>query len=210
MSDDPTRPPDLKAIWKEQRLEIPPVAVETLRRNAKRLQRRRLRAMIQETLGAIVLIVLAGLYLYERNLQPGGLDRSDIVLETGMGLAILFAVFYAWRVLVLFRPRRVPDDTAACLDFHRRELEQHRDLVRGLWRWTLVPLLPWAALISVGRWIGPPVAGRAPWLDHLLILVTAVFFLENAALVWLWQQHRADRLQDQIDDLDALGQEDAR
>ncbi len=53
-------------------------------------------------------------------------------------------------------------------------------------------------------------AGRAPWLDHLLILVTAVFFLENAALVWLWQQHRADRLQDQIDDLDALGQEDAR
>ncbi len=34
--------------------------------------------------------------------------------------------------------------------------------------------------------------------------------LETGALVWLWQQHRADRLQDQIDELDTLGREDAR
>ena len=210
MTDDPTRAPDLKAIWQDQRLEIPAVAVATLRRNAKRLQRRRLRAMIQETLGAIFLIAVATLYFYQRSLQPGGLDLSDVVLEASMGLAILFGVFYAWRVVVLFRPRRVPDDTAACLNFHRRELERHRDLVRGLWRWTLVPLLPWAALISVGRWIGASPPGRSAALDHLIILASAVFMLETGTLIWLWQQHRADRLQDQIDELDALGREDVR
>ena len=210
MTDDPTGPPDIKAIWQDQRLEIPAVAVATLRRNARRLQRRRLRAMIQETVGAIFLIVMSVFYFRNRGLQPGPLDLSDIVLEAGMGLAILFGVFYAWRVVVLFRPRRVPDDAAACLDFHRRELERHRDLVRGLWRWTLAPLLPWAALISVGRWIGPSPPGRSAGLDHLIILASAVFMLETGALVWLWQQHRADRLQDQIDELDTLGREDAR
>jgi hypothetical protein len=210
MTDDPIRPPDLKALWKDQRLEIPPVTVETVRRNARRLQRRRLRVMIQETLGASALIVLAGLAIRLRGLQPWALDLSDVAIDAGMGLAILWAVFYAWRVLVLFRPRRVPDDAAACLDFHRRELERQRDIVRGLWRWAIVPLLPVMILLFVGLWLGSPAPGRAPWLHHLPILAAVAFQLESLVLVWLWQQHRADRLQDQIDALDALGKEEAR
>jgi hypothetical protein len=104
----------------------------------------------------------------------------------------------------------VPDDGAACLDFHRRELERQRNLVRGVWRWALVPLLPIMGLLLIGRWIGPPAINRSQWLDHLSIIAAAVFMLETCVLQWLWCQYRADRLQDQIDELDALGKEQAR
>ncbi len=209
MSDDPTRPPDLKAMWQGQRLEIPPVAVETVRRNARRLQRRRLWVLIRETLGVVLLVVMVGVSIRLRNLQPGPRDLSDVVTEVGMGLLVLYMVFYAWRALVLLRPRRVPDDTVACLAFHRRELERQRDLVRKL-RWALVPLFPLEILILAGLWIGPPAPGRAPWLHHLTILASAAFMLETIVLAWLWSLYRADRWQDRIDELDALGKEEAR
>lgn len=209
MTDDPTRPPDIKALWKDQSLDISPLVVAAVRQKAKRLQRRRLWIVIRETVAAIALIALSGLYVRLISLQ-GVLDLSDAMMEAGMALMIVFAVFYGWRVLVLFRPRRLPDDTVACLDFHRRELERQRDLARGVWRWALVPLLPIEGLVLLGRWIGAPAGGRAGWIDHLIILAAAVFMLENCVLVWLWNQHRADRWQDQIDELDALGQEQAR
>jgi hypothetical protein len=209
MSDDRAPPPDLKAIWKGQRLEIPPVTVERVRRNARRLQRRRLGVVIREGLAAVLLVVMAGLYIRLLSLQ-GVLTLSEAVTEAGMALMLLFAVFYGWRILVLFRPRRVPDDTVACLDFHRRELVRQRDLARGLWRWTVVPLIPIVAVIYTGRWIGPPAGGRAQWLDHLVIIAGAVIMLETCVLGWLWNQHRANHWQDQIDELDALGEEETR
>jgi hypothetical protein len=209
MSDDQTRPPDVKAIWKGQRLEIPPVAVETVRRNARRLQRRRLWTVIQGTMASILLVVVAVPYIRVRALQ-GPPELSDALQEAGMGLLILYAIFYGWRVLVLFRPRRVPNDAAACLDFHRLELERHRDTVRGLWRWALIPVLPSMGLLLIGRWIGPPAINRSQWLDHLTILGAAVFMLETCIMHWLWNEHRADRWQDRIDELDAIGKEEAR
>jgi hypothetical protein len=209
MTDDPTPPPDIKAIWKDQPLEIPPLVVAAVRRKARRLQQRRLWIMIRETVAALVLVAISGLYIRLVSIQ-GVLELYDAMIGAGMGLMILFAVFYGWRILVLFRPRRLPDDTVACLDFHRRELERQRDLVRGAWRWVLVPLVPIWSLLLIGRWIGASAGGHARWLDHLTILASAVFMLENCFLMWLWNQHRADRWQDQIDELDALGQEETR
>jgi hypothetical protein len=209
MSDDRTPPPDFKALWKGQRLEVPPLAVETIRRKARGLQRRRLWTVIMGLAASLLLVAEAVLYVRVRVLQ-GRPDLSDVLQEASMGLFVLYAVFYGWRVLVLFRPRRLPDDSAACLDFHRRELERHRDTVRGLWRWALIPTLPIMAMLFLGRWIGAPPINRAQWIDHLVILATAIFMLETAVLHWLWNQHRADRWQDRIDELDALGREEAR
>ena len=209
MTDDPTRPPDLKAIWKDQRLEIPPVAEATLRRNARRLQRRRVWTLIRETLGVVLLVVMVGFYARIRSLQPGPMDLSEVVTETGMGLLVVYVLFYVCRVFVLFRPRRVPDDAVACLAFHRHELERQRDLARGL-RWAIIPLIPFETLMLVGIWMGQPAPGRAAWLHHLTTLASAVIMLESIVLAWLWHLHRADRWQDQIDALDTLGKEERR
>ena len=198
MSDHPIPPLDVKALWKDQPREIAPVALETVRRDAKRLQRRRLRTVIIETLVAILAVIVYGFYI---RVLPG------LLLKIGSGFGILYVIFYTWCDFALLRPRRVPNDAAACLDFHRRELERQRDTARDMWRWAIVPMAPLIALMSIGRWIGPPPAGRAPWLDHLVIIASLVMVLETAALGWLWTQHRAARWQDQIDDLDALGRD---
>ena len=198
MSDDPSRPVDMKAVWKGQPREIPPMVLEQVHADAVRNQGRRRRGMITEILAALVVIVVFGLYV---RFLPGAL------LKTASGLAILWAVFYIWRWVRLFGPRRVPDDAVACLDFHRSELEQQRDAARGMWRWTLAPLVPVFILFGVGRWIGPAPPWRAIWLDHLIIVVTSVLLVESLVLMWLWTRRRADVWQDQIDELDILKKE---
>jgi len=199
MSDRPTPPLDVKALWKSQPREIAPVALATIRRDAKQLQRRRLRVLIRETLAAIVAIVIYGLYV---RFLPG------LLLKIGSGLAILYLIASIWFIFVLFRPRRVPNDAAACLDFHRRELERQRDITRDKWRWALLPLIPIFAVMIVGRWIGPTPPWRVLWLDHAIIIASSIVLVETLILVWLWNRHRADRWQDQIDELDALGKEE--
>ena len=199
MSDNPTPTRDVRAVWRGQPQEMEPMILETVRRNALRLQRRRLRQMIQETLAAAVVMVGFGLYIW---FLPG------MLIKIGSGLGVLFAGFYIWRWIRLVRPRRVPDDAAACLDFHRRELERQRDTARGMWRWALAPMIPISALFVIGRWIGPTPPWRALWLDRLIIAASSVLILESLALMWLWTRHRADKWQDQIDELDTLGKEE--
>ena len=198
MSDNPIPPFDIKAMWKNQPRAVTPLAPEIIRRNAKRLQRRRLRILIQETVGAIAVVVYFGLYI---RIVPGPL------LKMGMGLTILCLVFYVWCLFVLARPRRVPDGATACLDFHRRELERQRDLCRGVWRWALLPFIPAMALVYAGRWVAVPSIGSHVWIDHLFVIAGVVVSLEGFALVWLWNLHRADKWQDQLDELDGLGKE---
>jgi hypothetical protein len=199
MSDNPIPPIDIKAMWKNQPRAITPLAPEIIRRNARRLQRRRLRVLIQETLGVIVLVVFLGL---EIRILPGP------VLKIGAGLTVLAALFYVWRLFVLIRPQRVPDGAAACLDFHRRELARQRDLCRGMWRWAILPFVVAGAVVYVGRWTALPSIGRSAGIAHLLIIAGAVVMIESFVLIWLWNLHRADKWQDQLDELDALDKEE--
>jgi len=198
VSDNPIPPVDIKVMWKNQPRAITRLGPETVRRNAKRLQRRRLRVLIQETFGALALIVVFGLYI---RILPGPL------LKMGAGLMIVAAVFYVWCLFVLVRPRRVPDGAAACLDFHRRELERQRDLCRGVWRWAILPFVLAGTVVYAGRWVAVPSIGRSAWIDHLIVGGGAVLMLESFVLVWLWNLHRADRWQDQLDELDGLDKE---
>jgi hypothetical protein len=46
---------------------------------------------------------------------------------------------------------------------------------------------------------------RAPWPKWLILLMINVAMAETLALLLLWTLHRADKLQDRIDELDALG-----
>jgi hypothetical protein len=196
MSDDASRPLDVKAVWQGQPREIEPMVLAQVRTEAVRFQRRRRNVMIREVLAAIFVMVVFGLYI---RFLPGPF------LKAGSALGIVWAVGYIWKWVRVFRPRRVPDDAAACLDFHRREMERQRDGARSIGRWGLAYLLPVMVLFVIGRWLGPTPPWRGQGLDHLIIIVTGVFLIESLALVWLWTQHRADHWQDRIDELDALG-----
>ena len=195
-----TIPPlDPKALWQGQPEEIAPASLEEIRRRAQRFQRRKRLANIVEYLAVIV---VTGIYGYYLTVLPG------LFLKLGSGYAIVWGLFYAWQRRRLMSARAVPDDAAACLDFHRRELERQRDAVRGAWRWMVAPLPPLMVFIALGRWFDFPALNRVPWLDHLVILVSIGAFAETLLLVWLWLENRADKLQDDLDDLDRLGRPD--
>jgi hypothetical protein len=195
MTIPPSIPPDLKALWQGQPQEIAPASLEEIRRLAERFQRRKRWANVREYLSVAA---ITGIYGYFLTILPG------LFLKLGCGYAIAWGLFYAWQRRRLMSARPAPVDAAACLDFHRDELRRQRDVLRGAWRWVLAPLPPLFVFIGLGRWFDFPALTRAPWLDHLVILVSAGVFLETLVLLGLWLQNRADKLQDDLDDLDRL------
>lgn len=192
-----TIPPlDPKALWQGQPEEIAPASLEEIRRRAERFQRRKRVGNAIEYLAVVVVTLVYGYWL---TAMPG------LFLKLGCGYAIVWGLFYAWQRRRLMSARPVPDGGTACLDFHRHELERQRDVLRGAWRWMLAPMPPFLMLFVLGRWFDFPALNRAPWLDHLVILVSIGVFAETLVLVWLWLENRADKLQDDLDDLDRLG-----
>jgi hypothetical protein len=191
------RPPeDFKALWRNAPEEIAAPDLVAIRKAARRFQRRKALAHAVEYVAAAVVIVILGWYL---RIFDAPLMRA------ASGLGILWAVFYAWQRHRLITTRPLPEDAAACLDFHRRELARQRDVVRGAWRWTLAPAAVVMGLMLLSRWIEFQPPGAPPWRLALMIGASVLFVVTNLVLVALWFQHRADKLQDQIDDLDRMG-----
>lgn len=91
--------------------------------------------------------------------------------------------------------------TMALVDFHRAQLAHERDMLRGMWRWYLLPPLPGIALFLYA------------WADfawhrvaHTTVILGATCMVLATALASLWtvvvQLSWAARLQRRIDDLD--------
>jgi hypothetical protein len=62
---------------------------------------------------------------------------------------------------------------ASCLEFHRDELARQRDLLASVWTWYLLPFVPGAACVFIGRFIEHP--ERWPWLALSFLFVALVF-----------------------------------
>jgi hypothetical protein len=91
---------------------------------------------------------------------------------------------------------------ASCLDFHRRELERQRDMLLGIWSWYLGPLIPGMVLIAVAGGLVNPGHPKRAWLfEALYAAIVALGFYFVAKL----NQRAAQRLQRQIDELNAMG-----
>ncbi len=193
MTDDPPSASDLKAAWTSQPEETTLVNLEDIRRKALRFQRRKRLGNAVEYLAALVLIPIFVWYIV---IFPG------VMIKLASVYGIAWALFYMWQRHRLMGARPLPEDAAACLDFHRSELQRQHDAVRGAWRWILAPILPLCAMVGLGRWFELPAEWRAPWVDRGIILITVAVMIESLALMWLWLMNRADRLQDMIADLD--------
>jgi hypothetical protein len=191
-----SQPPDIKALWRAAPEEIPTPDFEAIRKAAHRFQRRKALGNAIEYAAAAVVIVMFGWYLH---VMPG------LFVRLGLGLGIIWALFYIWQRRRLITTRPVPEDAAACIDFHRRELERQRDVVRGAWRWTLAPSAVVIGLMLLGRWFEVQPPGTPAWRLTLMVGMSLLYAATSLTLFALWFQHRADKLQDQIDELDRIG-----
>jgi hypothetical protein len=179
---------ELRNIWQSQEVEDMKMSIEELRAKASRFQTRiRWRNLREQVSCAIVIVSFASMFFR----IPAAVPRISFLL------IIAGALYVAWHIQAWGAGRALPSEMGGtnCLDFHRRELEKQRDLLRGVWKWYLGPLAPGLALfVGWGIVIAQP---DRRWFP-------AVFAVLSAAAFWGigWLNHRAARgLDRQIDEL---------
>jgi hypothetical protein len=127
----------------------------------------------------------------------------------GAALNIAGALYIVYRLNRSGSARPVPADMGMrpCLDFHLRELERQRGLIRSVWSWYLRPMLPGMVLFMVGVAIEAPLplSPSQRMLFGLSLLSLATLFVAPV-FYWVYKlnQRGADNIQQQIDEITAL------
>jgi hypothetical protein len=170
------------AGWNASPLHIAP---EELGARAREFQTGIRRRNIRESCGAVFVIGAFGFYIWR---------FENPVIRAGCSLIIAGALFLMHRLFTRGSSRSVPEESGVpgYLDFHRRELERQRDLLRGVWWWYLGPLVPGLVVFLLGMYHG-----------SLLAVDLVLFAFVFGIIGWL-NQRAARKLQREIDALDEL------
>ena len=145
---------------------------------------------LRETVVGVLVILVFGYYMVR---FPAPLQRA------GSLLTIAGIVLVIYRMNGMAAPEKAPADCGFenCVAFHRRELERQRDLLRTVWRWYILPLVP-GILLFCAAVIAPKVRhGRDWWrASPFLVLMAAWFWVTG----WI-NRRAADKLQRRIEEL---------
>ncbi|HYW47777.1 MAG TPA: hypothetical protein VE959_33220 [Bryobacteraceae bacterium] len=195
----PNEPPknDLQSLWRSQSAEPVNMSLEEIRKKARRYQRKIWRRNAREYLAAAA---VAAVMTFQ------AVSAGDPLRRVGAALCVAAMLYVAYHLHRGGSARAVPEDLAltSCLEFHRRELERQRDLLRSVWRWYLGPMIPGMAVIGLAGLVANPSRMAHPklFVARYGVVVALVFFG-----VGRLNRRHAGRLQRQIDALDRLGRE---
>lgn len=192
---------DMKDVWRNQPAASVQISLAELRKKALKLEKRVLRRNLREYAASAIVIACFGYYIWK---------FPDPMIRFGCVLVIAGALFVVYQLQKKGAARAVPAEMAFrdCLEFHRKELERQRDLLRSVWTWYLLPFVPGGAvfLLGISQW-------EMKLLHVPARLVIIAFSLKVAfvALVFIFigklNQRAARKLQRKIDALDSLEKE---
>lgn len=187
MSDE--RVPDhVQSLWQGQPAESGAMSLAELRHRSQRLRRIVTRRNRREYVAAMIGVLMLGPMAW---FAPLTLIRVGAVLTLA---ALMFVVYHLHRFGAA-RPMPEEMGLTSCLSFHRRELERQRDLMRSVWIWGLLPLVPGGILICLGPALAHPEhASRGFWLAAAILLCFA--------LIGELNRHVAKKIQARIDALE--------
>jgi hypothetical protein len=172
-------PDRLRSLWQSSGEQRPLPSAEEVHERARAFERRlhfrNLREYAAAALGA-------GVFTYVAIVAQG-----TILLRLGCALCVAGLLYVA---VCLHRrgsprPENVALATADYAALYRRELERQRDLLHGIWRWYLGPLIPGMLLFLVSVPLEAPVGPRRwpLWVASLLGAgLSALVFLAVARL----------------------------
>jgi hypothetical protein len=176
------------------RLEATPAAgeqatpLEAIRRKSTEFETKIRRRNLREYLAAVFVLAFCSV----------NLARTYLVgARVGSALIVAGVLYVMYQLHARGSAKSAPVDAslATYLDFHRRELERQRDLLRRIWSWYLGPLIPGFLVLVVSGAIAHP----RPWIVAYAISAF-VFFLLVAKL----NRQAARKLQREIDELDGI------
>lgn len=177
-------PPDhLKNLWQSQNVEPILMSLEELRRKAEEFQKRIRHRNLGEYVAAAIVLATFSYYLWR---FPG--------IRLGCSLILAGTLYIMYQLHTKGAAKDVPESLAldTCITFHQRELERQRDLLRDVWKWYLLPFVP--GLIAIVVELLPP-SGWIRGLPFILFCAATFYFL------WRLNKRAADKLQQQIDEL---------
>jgi Flp pilus assembly protein TadB len=185
-------PDHLKTLWQNQHTEHVQMSLTEIRHNAQRFQRKIRNRNLREYVAAIFVFVVFSYFAWR--FPP---------MRLGCALTIAGTLYVMYQLYTRGAAKTVPEAVAlsACIDFHRRELERQRDLAREVWTWYLLPIIPGPiAVVAVPLWHSPP--------EHWVRALPFMILLPTTCYVtWRLNKRGADKLQRQIDDLNAIDRE---
>jgi len=132
-------------------------------------------------------------------------SMPHVFQKTGSAMIVAAALYAVWQLHR--RASAEPPERAGTIPisvFQRRQLARHRDALRGIFWWYMLPFVPGLLLIMAGSAIvnAPEGSGgiRLGWPGLLFVAIFAVVFF----VIWRFNQRIADKLQRHIDEIDAL------
>jgi hypothetical protein len=194
---------DLTGVWKNQPVERLEISLVEIRRKAQKLEKRILWRNLREYAASVLVIAAFGYYI--------SVFHSALI-RTGCGLVIAGTLFVVFALHKKGAARTIPAELAlrTCVDFHRRELERQRDLLRTVWSWYLLPFVPGMIVFQIGlleRALAQPNAsahaGAIVASSAIPVVGGAVVFVGIAKL----NHWAAGKLQREIDALDRVEKE---
>ena len=180
----------LKTVWQNQPSEGIRMSVDEIRHRAGKFQKKVYWRNAREYIAAIVVLVIFGFDFWH---------TSDALARVAFGLIIAGTLYVIWHLHQRGASRSVPTEMglASGLEFHRRELERQRDLLRSVWSWYLGPVIPGLVVLMVARARIDPGHLRNIGLSSALI---ALVFVS----AWWLNQRAARKLERRIDELNVL------
>jgi len=179
---------DIHRLWQDQPAEKALMTVEDIRNRAGRLESKVGSRNLREYAGAAFLLIACVVF---------GWREKNVTVLIGGAFMMLAAAYISYHLRRFGAVRSMPSDLGLkdCLNFHRAELVRQRDLYLGVWQWYLLPLVPGAALILIGRVVEHP---ERKWLT----LGVALGFVATVVILGKLNERVARRVQGRIDDLD--------
>jgi hypothetical protein len=149
---------DLQSLWQSQLAGSGAISLDDLRQGSRRLQRRVGRRNRREYVAAVIVALVFG---------PMAWFAPLPTLRVGSVLTLAAVMFVVYHLHRYGTAQAMPGEMAltSCLAFHRRELERQRDLLRSVWKWALLPLVPGMILMYLGPVLAhPEQTSRSLWL----------------------------------------------
>ena len=178
---------DLQALWQSQSRGEDTISLDEIRSRARRLERVVARRNLREYVAAAIVIPVFGLTVW--------VGPSDTI-RFGAGLIIAATVFVVHHLHKRGAAQSPPTDLAlrASIDFHRVQLERQRDLLRSVWSWALLPLMPGFLVLQLGLALALPARTAR-------FIVIGVSYVVLAVGLHALNRHVAARIQQRLDRL---------
>jgi hypothetical protein len=188
----------MKNLWQSQPTEPPRIRPEELRKKMNKFERRIFWRNVREYAAGVLVIAIFGYYEWR---------FRALLVRLGSGLIIAGTLYVMYQLHQRGSTRPAPADLglSTCIDFHRKSLERQRDALRTVWSWYLLPLVPGLLVLMIGsilsQWAAHP-GNLGQFAIGILAsqgIIPAVFFA-----IWKLNRRAAEKLQTQIDELNAL------